>query len=178
MNIKIIISTFVLLTLLMSCKSNDVKLIPLYTLEAKEINGIKEYQRGNHKQAFDLLKEPASFGYKGSQYTLGFMFLKGQHVQQSTLLGMGWLGVAIEANVKEWQEQYNTFYSAASTTQKKQIDKIVQKYIEQYGLKSQHVTCTKEINTSKRLDVKCHKYEDASIVYPVETVEQYMPNRP
>ena len=91
---------------------------------------MREYKRGNYQKAFDLLKEPASFGYKGSQYVLAFMFLKGQYVQQSTLLGMGWLGVAVEANVKEWREQYNTFYSGATPAQQEQIDKTVRKYIQ------------------------------------------------
>ena len=137
----------------------------------KEINGMREYKRGNYQKAFDLLKEPASFGYKGSQYVLAFMFLKGQYVQQSTLLGMGWLGVAVEANVKEWREQYNTFYSGATPAQQEQIDKTVRKYIAQYGLKSQHVTCRKGINPFKRVDVKCYKSENVSVFYPVETVE-------
>jgi len=39
------------------------------------------------------------------------MFLKGQYVEQSTLIGMGWLGVAIEAEVEEWEDLFKDIYS-------------------------------------------------------------------
>jgi TPR repeat protein len=136
------------------------------------VTGIAQYKKGNYEKAFHLLKEPASLGYKGSQYALAYMFLKGQYVEQSVLLGMGWLGVATEANVKEWQEQFTLFYSYASVQQKQEIDNIVDEYIRRYGLKAQHVTCQKSINTSSnRVDIKCHKYEGLSTLYDVELVE-------
>ena len=84
---------------------------------------------------------------------------------------MGWLGVAKEVNVKEWTEEYNTFYAAALDKQKHKIDAIVEEYIKRYGLESQDVTCKKAINASRRLDIKCHKYEGIGILYPVDVVE-------
>mgnify|MGYP006173792415 FL=1 len=109
MRIKTLVFVILFSIFLTSCKSTDTVRKSTVFLEMKEINGIKQYEKGNYEEAFNLLKEPAAWGYKGSQYALAFIFLKGNHVQQSTLLGMGWLGVAKEANVKEWTEQYNTF---------------------------------------------------------------------
>jgi hypothetical protein len=165
---KTVVLLFILI-FLFSCKSTNTVTKNTMFLELKEINGIKKYEKGDYEDAFNLLKEPAAWGYKSSQYALAFMFLKGNYVQQSTLLGMGWLGVAKEANVKEWTDQYNAFYMAS--TEKQKIDKIVEEYIKRYGLISQDVTCNKGINASRRIDIKCHKYGGASVIYPVDLVE-------
>jgi len=170
LNKTLAISLFLSIFLL-SCKSTDIQTKSVHFLEMNEINGISQYEKGNYEAAFNLLKEPAAFGYKGSQYALAFMFLKGNYVEQSTLLGMGWLGVANEANVKEWQAQYNLLYSAATEKKKQEIDLIVAEYIRRYGLKSQDITCNKGVNASRRPEIKCHKYGGLSIIYPVDLVE-------
>lgn len=171
MHIKRLAALLLCSIFLVSCKSTEIIIKDPFVVEKKEINGIKQYKKGNYEKAFNLLKEPAAWGYKSSQYTLAFMFLKGNYVQQSTVLGMGWLGVAKEAKVKEWTEQYNTFYAAASDKQKHRIDEIVKEYIKRYGLKSQDVTCRKFINASRRADIRCHKYEGVGVLYPVDLVE-------
>ena len=171
MRISTLISLLCLSVFLFSCKSTDTVRKTTTSLGFKEISGVKQYDKGNYEDAFNLLKEPAAWGYKGSQYVLAFMFLKGNYVQQSTLLGMGWLGVAKEANVKEWTEQYDNFYAAATEQQKDKIDAIVTEYIKRYGLKSQDVTCKKGINAQRRLALECHKSNGLSILYPVELVE-------
>ena len=142
------------------------------TLERKEINGINSYNKGNYQEAFELLKEPAAWGLKGSQYTLGFMFLKGQYVQQSTLLGMGWLGVATEVETKDWTDQYNNFYTVADSKLKLKIDGIVKEYIKRYGMKAQNITCSK-LRTRGPLEYnhKCQRSGRSSTFYPVDIVE-------
>jgi hypothetical protein len=170
MHIKTLSPLFFLIFLI-SCQSTNIETKSTMSLELKEINGIKHYEKGNYEEAFNLLKIPAAWGYKGSQYALAFMFLKGNYVQQSTLLGMGWLGVANEAKVKEWGNQYNAFYMAATDDQQNKIDKIVDEYIKRYGLISQDVTCKKYINASRRAEIKCHKYEGVGVLYPVDLVE-------
>jgi len=162
----------VLIILLSSCASSDVIRKTAYSLEVKEFNGIKYYKNGDYEKAFNLLKEPAAWGYKGSQYAIAFMFLKGEYVEQSTLLGMGWLGVAKEANVKSWTEQYNAFYNASTKEQKLKFDKIKDIYIQRYGLVAQDVTCRKSTSAkSKRIKVDCHKYDGSGVLYGIDLVE-------
>ena len=98
------------LIIISGCQSTGIERKHANSLELDEINGIKSYQKGEYEKSFELLKTPAAWGYKGAQYTIAFMFLKGQYVQQSTLMGMGWLGVATEVETKEWSDQYRTFY--------------------------------------------------------------------
>ncbi len=124
-----------------------------------------------HKEN-NLLKEPAAWGYKGSQYAIAFMFLKGEYVEQSTLLGMGWLGVAKEANIKEWTNQYDAFYSAASKEQKLEFDKIKDVYIKRYGLIAQDVTCRKSTSAkSRRVRVDCYHYDGVGVLHDIDLVE-------
>ncbi|MFT6507750.1 MAG: TPR repeat protein [Colwellia polaris] len=172
MPVKLSLMLMFLSLFMLSCKSTDSIRKTTRSLEVKEITGMTQYKKGNYEQAFHLLKEPAAWGYKGSQYALAFMFLKGQYVEQSVLLGMGWLGVAKEANVRKWNEQYDDFYAFETPAIQNEIDTIVAEYIRRYGLSSQHVTCRKSINTSSnRVDVKCHKYDGLSILYEVDLVE-------
>jgi TPR repeat protein len=162
------------LSLLSGCRSTPVNLYSDNTMKKKEYNGIKAYKKGLYEQAFYDLQEPASLGYKSAQYTLAFMFLKGQYLEQSTKLGMGWLGVAAEAGVENWSQQYDTFYAAATIEQKQQIDATVALYIERFGVKAQKMTCRRS-TTARRtfgeIKVDCSKRDAAVTVYEVDTIE-------
>jgi len=172
MKFKNIFLVFCAFFILLGCQSTTVERKTVLSLELDEINGIKNYENGEFKKSFELLKTPATWGYKGAQYTIAFMFLKGQHVQQSTLLGMGWLGVATEVETEDWSEQYRSFYSAATPEQKLKIDKIVGEYIRRYGMKSQHITCKKSATThTRKIEHVCSKSDKLSIVYEIDLVE-------
>ncbi|MEM7390678.1 MAG: sel1 repeat family protein, partial [Pseudomonadota bacterium] len=94
----------VLMALITGCNSSPISLYSDNTMKKKEYNGVKAYIKGEFEEAFNYLEEPAALGYKSAQYTLAFMFLKGQYLEQSTKLGMGWLGVAAEAGVENWSQ--------------------------------------------------------------------------
>jgi hypothetical protein len=172
MKFKKLVFLIFALSVIMGCQSNNVIRKDVLSLELDEINGIKSYREGEYEKSFELLKTPATWGYKGAQYTVAFMFLKGQYVQQSTLLGMGWLGVATEMETEEWSEQYRAFYSAATPEQKLKIDKIVKEYIRRYGMKAQHVTCKKSSTiTTKSIKHICSKSSNVSTLYEMDLVE-------
>lgn len=162
--------------LLSGCGSTPINLYDDTTMKKHEYNGIKAYKKGDFKQAFMYLKDPAALGYKSAQYTLAFMFLKGQYLEQSTNMGMGWLGVAKEAGVESWQAQYATFYSAATDAQKQQIDETVALYISQYGSKAQKMTCRRSTTprrTFGEIKIDCNKHEGTVTKYDVQIKEQY-----
>jgi hypothetical protein len=100
------------------------------------------------------------------------MFLKGQHVKQSVVLGMGWLGVAIESNVAEWKGEFAKFYDAAPIELQSEIDLKVEEYIVKFGMKAQGITCVEGINkVIKRYQIKCVRGDKVSTLYPIEQVE-------
>ena len=102
------------------------------------------------------------------------MFLKGQYLEQSTKLGMGWLGVAKEAGVENWSAQYDAFYSAATTQQKRQIDETVALYITQFGVKAQNMTCRRSASprrTFGEVKIDCTKHEGSVTEHDIQIIE-------
>ena len=158
--------------LLISCKSTSVLTKDIDVIDKQQKWGITLYERGDYKGAFDELSELATWGYKDAQYALAFMFLKGQHVEQSTLIGMGWLGVAIESERDEWETLFKGLYSKATTKDKEKFDIIIKDYKSKFGLKAQHVTCRKTTSgMSKKIIMKCTKSDKLTKVYKIDLTE-------
>ena len=128
----------------------DSKLESVERLYKQESTGLRHYNSGNYGKAFDNLSTTAARGFKESQYILAFMFLKGQHVEASLVLGMGWLGVAIESEEPEWIELYQSIYQRASAEQRQLIDVKVLQYVKQFGLAAQNVTCSRRQSAGTR----------------------------
>ena len=107
-----------MLLFLISCKSTSVNIKEIGVIDRQQKSGIKFYENGEYEKAFHELSELAAWGYKDSQYALAFMFLKGLYVEQSILIGMGWLGVAAESNIEEWTALFDKLYSSATDEDK------------------------------------------------------------
>ncbi len=88
----------------------------------KESRGARAYVEGRYESAFQLVSDTASKGMKESQYLLSLMFLKGEGVDKNILIGLGWLGVAIESGDEEWNNTFNTLYASMNDTQRAMID--------------------------------------------------------
>lgn len=170
--ICILLSALVLTSCSLTENSRDFKLYSKLDVGLDEHRGIKAYRKNEFERAFKLLSEPAQLGYKGAQYALGFMFLKGQHVEQSSVIGMAWLAVATQADVKEWRAQYQQFYAAAPADLKLKIDQKAADYIAKYGVIAQDITCQDGINrNTTSVRVKCFKGTRPSVIHPIELVE-------
>jgi TPR repeat protein len=167
-------TTFLLVVslLLISCKTTDRITKDIDAIDKQQKWGITLYERGDYQGAFNELSELATWGYKDAQYALAFMFFKGQYVEQSTLIGMGWLGVAIESEREDWEALFNDLYAKASHKDKQKFDFIVKDYKSKFGLKAQHVTCDKTTNgMSKKIITKCTKSDRLSTIYEVDLTE-------
>ena len=142
-------------------------IVQMYEDEEK---GLRHYERGDYDKAFEFLSETAIRGLKKSQYILAFMFLKGEHVDKSILLGMGWLGVAKESGDEEWVKLYDGLYARAAPAQQAMIDSKVAQYVNQYGLKAMNVTCAQTpVTGSRRVEYRCLKTEGPAFeIIPVE----------
>ena len=149
---------------------HDAKFESIVQMYEDEERGLRYYERGDFDRAFEYLSETAIRGLKESQYVLAFMFLKGQHVEKSILLGMGWLGVAMESGNENWISLYDGLYGKANATQQAMIDGKVEQYRRQYGMGAMNVSCAQQaITGSRRLENRCLKVEGpANTIYPVE----------
>jgi TPR repeat protein len=148
----------------------DSKFESIVQMYEDEERGLRHYERGDYDKAFEYLSETAARGLKKSQYILAFMFLKGEHVDKSILLGMGWLGVAAESGDEEWIKLYDGLYGRASPAQQVMIDSKVEQYKRQYGAKTMNVSCALQpVTGSRRQEYRCLKTEGpAYTIYPVE----------
>lgn len=150
----------------------NVSLDPNFTL-MQERAGLKLFEQGKYQEAFEKLSELAAWGYKDSQYVLAFLFLKGQHVEQSTLIGMGWLAMAAESGIEDWVTLFDKLYSAASRSEKLRIDKIIEVYTAKYGMQVQRVTCSKtQKPPSKKIVIACVKGDYFVHDYAIDLNEQ------
>jgi len=116
----------------------------------KEKAGVRYYKNGKYQIAFDKLTYSAKRGLKLSQYLLGIMYLKGQHVEQSLFYGMAWLGVAKESKAKEWVTLFDEIYAKATPEEQQAIATNTAKFIEKYGMKAQAITCNKRARLGER----------------------------
>ncbi len=141
----------------------------LNTLYKKEINGIRAYDNGEYETAFEYLSDTAAKGLKESQYLLSIMFMQGQGTNKSILIGLAWLGVAIESGNEEWQKTYDTMYQALNTAQRSMVDEKVQQYVEKYGSDKQGVTCSKRTAVGDRnFELRCAKNQGTYPDYDIE----------
>ena len=169
-----ILTALLFAALPIQASASDREVISYQYLLKIEKRGVRHYKRGDYEKAFEALGESARWGLKQSQYFLGFMFLKGQHVDQSIVLGMGWLGVALEADIDEWTQTFETIYEAASPEMRARIDVKVAEYVEKFGAKTQRVTCTKRPQIgSRRPHAECFKVpETITPWYELELTER------
>ncbi|HEX9851561.1 MAG TPA: hypothetical protein VGA68_01035 [Woeseiaceae bacterium] len=150
--------------------AQDSKVESVERLYKQESTGLRHYNSGNYEKAFDNLSTTAARGFKESQYILAFMFLKGQHVDASLVLGMGWLGVAIESEEPEWIELYDSIYERVSPEQQQLIEAKVAQYVAQFGRETQNVTCSRRQSAgTRRIESRCIK--DTERLYPIFPVE-------
>ncbi|PCJ48444.1 MAG: hypothetical protein COA74_08595 [Gammaproteobacteria bacterium] len=161
---KVIILLLLAITTLYSDaveRTVDKKLIS--TVISAEKAGVKYHKQGNFEKAFEKLSFSAQGGIKQSQYLLGIMYFKGQHVKQSLATGMAWLGVANEIHMKDWEATYSNIYTKLNAKQQGYIDKLVAEYIERYGMKTQKLTCKKKAVLGRRkMQLHCNFREDRS----------------
>ena len=114
----------ILIATLMSLSANAemYEMEQIRALYDKELSGVRAYLDGRFESSFRLLSDTARKGMKESQYLLSLMFMKGEGVDKSVLIGLGWLGVAIESGNEEWNNTFNTLYEAMSDAQRAMID--------------------------------------------------------
>jgi TPR repeat protein len=136
----------------------------------KEQRGVRAYGGGRFESAFEILSDTASKGMKESQYLLSLMFMKGEGINKSILIGLGWLGVAAESGNEEWNDTFDKLYESMNDTQRAMVDNKVSEYVAKYGMEVQGITCAKRSGAgSRRLQVRCDKVVGNYPVYEIET---------
>ena len=103
----------------------------------------KAYKAGDYEKAFKLSHESAKEGNKHSQYMLGLMYLEGMGTEQDYGRAYIWLGVAAEADNKDWRNAYKKLGEAFPEQDRAQLDEFVAEYTDKYGMKAMDIYCGK-----------------------------------
>ncbi len=130
-------------------------------LELAESAGLRHYSSQDYEAAAENFTRAAHGGMKQSQYMLGFMYLKGQHVPMSLIEGMAWLGLAGESGEKEWKSVYKQIYTKATKEQRQAIKLRLEEFTSLYGMQAQNVSCKrgKKLGTNK-VEIRCAKINE------------------
>lgn len=140
-------------------------------LYEKQMDGIHAYEAGDYGAAFKVLSNGATKGLKDSQYLVALMFMKGEGVTKNLLVGLGWLGVAIESGNEEWTEMYDSLYAALNDRQRAMVDEQVKRYVDKYGGRVQGVSCAKRTAVGDRqVKLRCNKIAGTYPEYDIELV--------
>jgi predicted small secreted protein len=170
--IRIILLLIVSCTLLIGCKSTYSTATDIDSIHRQLKWGVKQYERGNYEQAFEELSPLAAWGYKDAQYAMALLFLKGDYVEQSELIGMAWLNVACESDIEQWQELYDKLLTRFPDKKRTKLTILEQDYIAKFGVKTQRMSCVKDNNGfSKRMVTRCTREDRKSPVYPIDMTE-------
>lgn len=145
-------------------ENRSTKFEEVYQLYDAEKSGIRSFNKQNYESAFEKLSYAGQNGLKNAQHYLGMMYLKGLHVPQSVSEGMAWIAVANEVNIEEWTEIYTNLYELLPNEQKLRVTKMVEEYIEEYGMEAQGIKCA-ELDTirSRRKVLQCKKKSEAAL---------------
>lgn len=107
---------------------------------------VQDAKRAYSVEKFDeaarLLPPAACAGDKESQSLLGRMYVLGQGVKKSELTGFAWLKVAAEVIFPKYQMVVRKTEEAMTPAERPVAMAEGQKYIDLYGLKATHMSCT------------------------------------
>ncbi len=120
----------------------------------------KNYSQANYAKSFKQFNELARLGLKDAQFMTGMMLIKGKGQDKDMVRGISWLYTASEAKTK-WVKQADNYFSTLSYTEQREVQVLVGKYIDLFGMDAQLVSCRKETTTGSHFKkVICTKQRD------------------
>ena len=101
------------------------------------------FARKQINEAFPLLLDTAQLGFKGSQARVGHIYLAGLgDIEQDTVQGVGWLGVASEGATSPGIRNYfNDIWKRIPDTHVPYFEEVVDDYRAKYGAQATGVVC-------------------------------------
>ena len=125
------------------CSSNVVRLDPgEYGRRIRE--AYRAYRRADYDLAFQRFSYTARLGDKGSQYTLGLLYLRGQGTEQDLVRGTAWLTVASEIGREDWLQASSELFSALDREQQVAVADLTLQLTDRYGMNAQGIVCRSE----------------------------------
>ena len=142
----------------------------LHDIDRDLKKALEFYGEEKYAEAYPIAAELSQWGIKRAQTLLGGMYVGGLHVDQSTIRGLVWLGVAKEKkSEKQATRMFNEIYNQLGDEQKAYVDSKVDSYVAKFGAKAQNLKCKKRRVTGTNISqVQCSKARGSnSTLYPI-----------
>lgn len=124
-------------------------------------HGMTALKKKNYNEAFKHLKKASMLGNKTAQYFTAMMYMEGLGTEKDFSQAYLWLNVAAEVKEKKWRNLRDQLHNALTTDQRNSLKPHVEKYIKEYGEKTQEISCTKRAATGSQIKVmSCVKHLD------------------
>ena len=105
--------------------------------------GRQFYSQRDYERAFPLLLNTATYGFKGAQARVGYIYLRGLgEVTRNNTAAVGWLGVAASGNsAPNIKNYFNDIWGQIPERHVPFFEEVVEKYEARYGEQATDVTC-------------------------------------
>jgi TPR repeat protein len=172
--INLAIAMFLFTTSFLSYAVSSKNVLDIDSYNKELRNAVKLYQADDYTNALPLLEVYAKRGDKMSQYIVGTMYLNAQGTEQDLIKSYAWLTVANEQRTKAWTKPLVMLESKLSADYLEIVKSEGQRYLEQYGAKTQRLKCkrVKELG-SKQPTHRCKKIEVTNGYYYIGEDKQY-----
>lgn len=122
---------------------NLIKLILLlsilfssFPVSANFDSALKLYNKNNFPEAFYAFKNLAYIGDKSSQFNLGVMYFRGEHVEQDTIEAYAWMNVAAENGDESFIRTSEILFKRLTEKEKHAATGHAKRYMQKYGRES------------------------------------------
>ncbi len=96
-------------------------------------NALKLYEKKNYPEAFYAFKNLAYVGDKSSQFNLGVMYFRGEHVEKDGIEAYAWMHVSSEEGDEKFLRLKNLIYKKLSEKEQNAAASLSEQYIKKYG---------------------------------------------
>ena len=129
-------------------------------------DGFLAYQKDDYPRAFELLRRNACGGDKGSQFTLGGMYLLGQGTEPDALRAYAWMRVSAESGDLQFKQAADKLLASIPPLHHDSATMLADSTLEKYGMRATAQSCSQAAPLGSHLTrVECRPPVDGRTGY-------------
>ena len=105
-------------------------------------DGFLAYQKDDYELAFKLVRRNACGGDKGSQFTLGGMYLMGQGTEPDALRAYAWMRASAESGDLQFKQAADKLLAQIPPLHLESATMLANTTLEKYGMRATGMSCT------------------------------------
>ena len=104
-------------------------------------DGFLLYSKDDYARAFPLLRRNACGGDKGSQFTLGGMYLLGQGTEPDALRAYAWMRASAESGDLQFKQAADKLIGSIPPLHHDRAEMLAKSTLEKYGMRATGMSC-------------------------------------